>query len=468
MREDSIERLTKIAADPSTPSHLLIELGKHENSQIRSLVASNPNTLLETLESLGTEYADAIVENPAFELLKLENPNSKFIQLTLARSTKTSPKVLAKLIATKDLDGENCRTVAKNINTPIDALASLAITLVEEKDVYTVVYNDYIVSHWFELALDIIRRPDIPESCLEKVIDIFIERNYEYLLRESATIPNLPFKVLEKLSTYPSKYPDRGYDNLLGACEELLIDVPLVQKSPILLDNVARNIVGQLRHKEDMLLKIAHNPLTLSSTIEYLAAHYSPQIRNALLNHPHVSPKALEISLFAQIKAGTPIELLHEIAEDPRFYSATLLCLYPNVPSEIMDKVYDHLPSYARDVSYRQQILQCLAYHPNSSLNLLQKIRHELDRVSTSISRRVRYYQGGYINGHLLKEINNLAEKVNQRIEGENFAETNQLSAYWSLFEDTPSESAIRITNQMRLKRGGYSWNNYSLPDPKG
>ena len=43
MLEGSIGDLKKIAASPSTPSHLLIELGEHKNSQIRSLVASNPN-----------------------------------------------------------------------------------------------------------------------------------------------------------------------------------------------------------------------------------------------------------------------------------------------------------------------------------------------------------------------------------------------------------------------------------------
>lgn len=37
MLEGSIKDLKKIAASPSTPSHLLIELGKHQNSQIRSL-----------------------------------------------------------------------------------------------------------------------------------------------------------------------------------------------------------------------------------------------------------------------------------------------------------------------------------------------------------------------------------------------------------------------------------------------
>ena len=130
MLEGSIGDLKKIAASPSTPSHLLIELGKHKNSQIRSLIASNPNTPLVTLKCLGQEFADAIVDNPVFDLLKLEDPNSKFVRLTLARSTKTSPEVLAKLIATENSDFEICCVVANNINTPINTLGNLAIEIV--------------------------------------------------------------------------------------------------------------------------------------------------------------------------------------------------------------------------------------------------------------------------------------------------------------------------------------------------
>ena len=136
MLEGSIRDLKKIAASPSTPSHLLIELGKHQNSQIRSLVASNPNTPVETLKCLGQEFADAIVDNLVFDLLKLEDPNSKFIKLTLARSTKTPPEVLAKLIATEKTDAEICYALANNTNTPIDVLIDFVISLADGTNGY--------------------------------------------------------------------------------------------------------------------------------------------------------------------------------------------------------------------------------------------------------------------------------------------------------------------------------------------
>ena len=201
MLEGSIEDLKKIAANASTPSHLLIELSKHEDSCVRSLVASNPNTPLETLKCLGSEFADAIVENPVFDLLKLEDANSEFVRLTLARSTKTPPEVLAKLIATENPDVQICWEVANNINTPIDALGNLAIEIVNQSNSI----DDWF--SWFVVVAHIIGNPNISESCLEKILDISIDRKNLGLLYKFTRIP-ISYRMLEKISLYPAKHPD--------------------------------------------------------------------------------------------------------------------------------------------------------------------------------------------------------------------------------------------------------------------
>ncbi|MGD1920919.1 MAG: hypothetical protein ACFCAD_19785 [Pleurocapsa sp.] len=93
-----MEDLKKVAANPLTSFHLLVELSQHENFAIRYLVASNPNTPEETLTHLGKEFPDEVLENPVVELLKLENPHSYFKRLSLARDRKTPPETLEKLI----------------------------------------------------------------------------------------------------------------------------------------------------------------------------------------------------------------------------------------------------------------------------------------------------------------------------------------------------------------------------------
>ena len=86
----SIEEIRKQAQHENTAPEILAKLANSQDKEILRHVASNPNTPVETLEKLGKKFPDEITANPIFELLLLENPESKFIQLSLARSSTTS------------------------------------------------------------------------------------------------------------------------------------------------------------------------------------------------------------------------------------------------------------------------------------------------------------------------------------------------------------------------------------------
>ena len=463
MLEDWIKNSKKIAANPSTPPHVLIELSKHRNSQIRSLIASNPNTPLETLKCLGWEFADAIVENPVFDLLKLEDPYSNIVRLTLARSTKTPPEVLVKLIATEKLDVQTCRAVANNINTPIDALGNLAIEIANGTignlclTQTSTGSNDW--DNWLHMLEDIISNPNISESCLEKILDISIDRNHQDLVEEFLgifNISNLSYRMLEKLSLYPTRYQDIP-DIQIHGCGYLLIDLPTVNKSPIILDNIARN-TNTFRSKDDVFLKIANNPITLTRTIEYIAAHNSPHVRNALIDHPNVSRKALDIILFMQGKPGTSVELLHELAHNLRLRVLEELATYPDVPSEVLDIVSNNLPPMFIHGSYRWIVMTYLAYHPNSSNNLLQKIVKELKQVGSFISSQkddglYQHYEGHIDREEVLQKINKLTKKIVRRLKGEHLSETDKICADWA------------IATEKETIEDRYSWENLYQPD---
>ena len=531
MLEGWIKDSKEIAADPSTPPHVLIKLSKHKNYQnknyqIRFLVASNPNTPVETLKCLGKEsyrgeeFADAIVENPVFDRLKLEDPYSKFVRLILARSTKTPPEVLAKLIATEKSDIDICWAVAKNINTPIDTLDNLAIEIANGTtgNVYstkTITRSDNWQS-WFYLFKDIINNPNISETCLEKVLDISIDRNHSDLVSvflSTVNISNFSYRMLEKVSLYQLG----AKLQIIDGYGHLLIDLPTVNKSPIILDNIARN-TSNSKYDVDVFLKIANNSLTLTRTIEYIAAHDSSQVRNALIDHPNVSRKALDIILFMQGKLGTSVELLRELAKDFRVLGE--LCTYPDVPSEVLDIMSNNLPVMFPHGTYRWLILTHLAYHPNSSNSLLQKIIKELEEVGSFISKGYppeNYYNVSHANfkkaralkeaddlqktnklttkivrrlrehfpetnktrlttkivrrlrEHLpetnktrvafkktddLQEINKLTTKIVRRLKGEHLAETDKIRAYWAT-----------VTKQ-KTTEDRYSWENLYQSDP--
>jgi hypothetical protein len=90
LAKQSIELARIIAQNPHVASELLIELAESKDRLVCQYVASNPNTTIEVLEKLGQEFPEAVTGNPIFNLLTLINPDSRFIHLSLARSSTTS------------------------------------------------------------------------------------------------------------------------------------------------------------------------------------------------------------------------------------------------------------------------------------------------------------------------------------------------------------------------------------------
>lgn len=304
--------LKEIASNPSSPPSLLTELSNHCDLEIRSLVASNPNTPQDILMQLGDEFPDEIIKNPVFNLLTIEEPNSRFVRLSLARSTKTDPEILARLAVTEKEDEKICCAIARNINTPIESLKSLlewSVTWVNREDAPST-----------KVMKEVINNPNMPIFYLEKSLDLYISWWYEPIL-EISKLSNLSIAIIEKM-----------FKNEFVNLE--LIAHPFVCPSPRLLDKAARHSM-----EEPVLIEILKNPVILDSTVEYLAAYRSSAVRNVLINRPNVSQKALDIVLFMEGKPGIPVDLLNELAEDSRFYILILLIEYPYTPLEIIEKI---------------------------------------------------------------------------------------------------------------------------------
>lgn len=112
------------AKDETTAPDVLTELSISEDKLTRQYVASNPNTPIETLAMLSKEFPDEIVDNPIFDLLLLEDPESIFIKIYLARSSKTPPETLERLINDREIKVR--AAVAENPYTTVDILEKLA------------------------------------------------------------------------------------------------------------------------------------------------------------------------------------------------------------------------------------------------------------------------------------------------------------------------------------------------------
>lgn len=79
--------MTQAASDPTTSPQLLRQIATQTDWQLRQLVASNPNTPTETLWQLGIDFPEAILNNPIFELLQLEQLD---LVTTIPQPTLTS------------------------------------------------------------------------------------------------------------------------------------------------------------------------------------------------------------------------------------------------------------------------------------------------------------------------------------------------------------------------------------------
>lgn len=97
----NIAETRKQAQDENTSSQILAELATSKDRLTRKYVAGNPNTPVNVLEILSLDFPDVITQNPAFDLLLLENPERKFLLLCLAKSSSTTQERLRELAEKK-------------------------------------------------------------------------------------------------------------------------------------------------------------------------------------------------------------------------------------------------------------------------------------------------------------------------------------------------------------------------------
>lgn len=131
-KNPKLETKRKLASIEDTPVEILQELSKDSDRTIRSLVAGNPITPTEILIELGKEFPEIVTENPIFSLLWLEDPNSLFIRLSLARSSTTDLATLDKLASDCDMNiwieqdyVSVHKAIAQNPHTPPEIIKML-------------------------------------------------------------------------------------------------------------------------------------------------------------------------------------------------------------------------------------------------------------------------------------------------------------------------------------------------------
>ena len=349
--------LTAIASNPLSSPDLLREISNYADSKTRFLMAENPKTPIDILMQLGDEFPDTILENPILQQMKIEHPDSEFVRLSLARSSKTDPEILAHIAASEKSNDRICIAIARNINTPIDVLKKSIGWKAEEDD------GDFPHT---AVTIEVINNPKISSNFTEEVVVKYINSGWDDLIREIAKLSKISLKAINKLAENCEAHPG-------------IIQHDIVQRSPNILSKIAYYC-----NNKHIALEILKNPLIDTKTLERLAIHPDFQVRNAVIIHPNVSRKALDLVLFMKGKPGTPIDLLNEIcdriADDRlRIYSWQLLTKYPYTPEAILDNVantiyYDDWVGKEVEGIDHPIIFRNLVSHPNTSPQLLKKM----------------------------------------------------------------------------------------------
>ncbi|MDZ7966465.1 MAG: hypothetical protein RM368_16055 [Nostoc sp. DedSLP03] len=272
-----------LASAVDTSVVVLEELSLHPQPEVREAVAKNPNTPTEVLLKLGKEFPDAITANPIFNLLLLENPESYFVRLSLARSTTTSESAIAQL--SKIEDKEILCAVAGNPKTPLHILERL---VVEGPPLFCNEHENPHESDFDGLFTAIAQNPNTSESLLLQLAEDG-SWNIKIAIAEN---PKTPLSLLNKFADWRSMHE-----------------------------------------------AIARNPQASSAILEKLAGENEKEIRDLVKNHPNVSETAIAIINFIEGKPGTSIDLLERLASDRRASVRLLVATHPSTPAKVLEKL---------------------------------------------------------------------------------------------------------------------------------
>jgi hypothetical protein len=306
----SVEDRLAIASNNAATADELRSLAKDGDRAVRAATAGNPNTPTEVLLKLGEEFPDEITANPIFNILLLEDPESQFVRLSLARSSTTSEETIARLA--EMVDEEILCAVAQNNRTPLYVLEQLVYYPPK-------LYEDSLPDDFDRLFVCIARNPNTTESLLLDLSEY--GSSISYAIAEN---PNAPIDLLEKFS-------DRNNPHVWKA--------------------------------------LVKNPNTSAAILEKVAGWDSEEVRQALRAHPNVSKEAIAIADFMEGIWISSVELLEKLADDPRDHLRLRVANYKFTPDHVLRKLLKNL-----DKLSNIEVFKAVSLHHNISVGTLEHL----------------------------------------------------------------------------------------------
>ncbi len=384
---DSNELARQVALNPSTPPEVLQKLAHSSDATTRQHVAANPNTPTDVLLSLGSEFPEALLDNPIFSLLLLENPNLVHeIPLSTLRSLLKCETVPVSLLeqAANNSDMAVQLAVATNVHTPQTVLAKLMHNYGEVSNAAQlhVTLAGEMTSGWHEAALKAIKTTDFtfspylntefkPEQCIEQlekrglvpkfVIEQLAKHEHKSIRQLIARNPNLPVNLLEQLAQDGDK--------------EVRRNVAANPKTPVpFLERLAQDGDKEVRRN------VAANPKTSAQFLEQLALDGDKEVRRDLAKNPNIPIQLLEklardsddaVRECVASNRNTPDWLLKRLARDDDDFVRQSVASNPKTPVRFLKHlVWD-------DFDFTRW---AVASNPSTPVQFLEQLARDSDR----------------------------------------------------------------------------------------
>ncbi|MUG98516.1 hypothetical protein F7734_41975 [Scytonema sp. UIC 10036] len=391
LARSSTELSRIVATNSSAAPQLLRELGYSADEITRRCVASNPNTPVEDLLELGTEFPEEFLNNPVLPLVVLENPNfladmpqeallimlkhdavpSWFLEWVANLDSDEHEEVLLVLLIKPDVPQTALSKLSRSQNEVIAQAAKLHVNLAGEMDEgwEEAAKTALEMTQWnFSGQEMLLYNVGIVPEFLASALPIFDDRNLT-IAQNPDTPPHILQSLVENTESrdYVAAYIVENPNAPAAALKILLGDENhRIRDSVACHPNTPLSIL-QAYQQQLMTLK---NPVTSAETLSELATSPWVEIRKGVAFHPN-TPQAF-LALLAQdenwqvktavaLNMNTPCRVLEQLAHDESESVRAAVSYNPHTPEIALEKLYEPYDSV-------------FAEHPNISTNFLEKL----------------------------------------------------------------------------------------------
>jgi hypothetical protein len=294
---DADLHVAQTASNPQTNPQTLRQLANDSDWQIRRSIANNPNTPTDLLWQLGIDFPEAVIANPIFPLLQLENLR---LAAEIPPCTLTSllqcPQVPIAFMeyAVGQQDYSLWLAVAYNHNTPSHLLANLARkSRGQDRELIRAVAAhpntapqllNEIIDIGFSVAQIVAENPCTPLAVLENLLHIYGKNSdiSSIFMMLVALHPLLTSQLLMRMSLAPNRaaaealWMAKQIDTTSAQLVEMAdIDWNVLRLAIVRHPNTPVNIVEQIWHQ-----------MQAARTSE---SHIDRLIYDSFVCHPHIS-----------------------------------------------------------------------------------------------------------------------------------------------------------------------------------